>query len=57
MERAPRLEKVAGRLGRMIVGSRSLAEHLPREFAPLGEFPLQDFRSSETVFGLRDEGA
>jgi len=52
---AARLEKLTGKLGRTILGSRAFAQHLPNEFAPLGEFALQGFRATETAFGLRDE--
>ena len=52
---AARLEKLTSRLGRMILGSSAFARHLPDDFAPLGEFALQGFRSCETAFGLQDE--
>jgi adenylate cyclase len=52
---AARLEKLASRLGRMILGSGAFARHLPEEFTPLGEFALQGFREAEAAFGLRDE--
>jgi adenylate cyclase len=52
---AARLEKLTSRLGRMILGSSAFARHLPHDFAPLGEFALQGFRSHQTAFGLRDE--
>jgi adenylate cyclase len=51
---AARLEKVASRLGRVIVGSAAFAQHLPQAFIELGAFELAGFRSAETVFGLRD---
>ena len=54
---AARLEKVAGRLGRVIVGSSAFAEHLPQDFAALGAFELAGFKSAETVFGLVEDGA
>jgi adenylate cyclase len=54
---AARLEKVAGKLGRVILGSTAFAEHLPEDFAPLGAFELAGFRSPQTVFGLREEEA
>jgi adenylate cyclase len=54
---AARLEKVAGKLGRVIVGSSAFAQHLPEDFMALGAFELAGFRTAETVFGLReDEG-
>jgi len=51
---AARLEKVAARLGRSIVGSAAFAQRLPEDFAELGAFELAGFRGAETVFGLRD---
>jgi adenylate cyclase len=54
---AARLEKLAGRLGRMVVGSRQFARHLPRDFVPLGNYALQGFRAEVPVFGLASEGA
>jgi adenylate cyclase len=53
---AARLEKLTGKLGRVIVGSSAFAQHLPDSFAPLGAFELAGFRSAETVYGLREEG-
>ncbi len=50
---AARLEKVAARLQRAIVGSAAFARRLPKEFVELGAFELAGFRSSETVYGLR----
>jgi adenylate cyclase len=55
VNRAARLEKLAGGLGRMIIGSSAFAQHLPDDFKPIGDFSLQDFRDAETAFGLRDE--
>ena len=54
---AARLEKVAARLGRVIVGSSAFAEHLPLDFATLGAFDLAGFKTAQTVFGLIEEGA
>ena len=54
---AARLEKIAAKLGRVIVGSTAFAEHLPADFAPLGAFELAGFRSPQTVFGLREDEA
>jgi len=53
---AARIEKLASKLGRVILGSTAFAEHLPDEFAALGAFELAGFRSAETVFGLREDG-
>jgi adenylate cyclase len=54
---AARLEKIASKLGRVIVASSAFARRLPDDFAPLGEFELAGFRSAETVFGLREDDA
>jgi adenylate cyclase len=56
VNRAARLEKVASRLGRVIVASSAFARNLPDEFVALGDFELSGFREPETVFGLREEG-
>src|SRR5271165_6600221 len=57
INRAARLEKIASRLGRVVVASAPFARRLPEEFVPLGDFELTGFREPETVFGLRDESA
>jgi adenylate cyclase len=57
VNRAARLEKVASRLGRVVVASSAFARRLPEEFVALGDFELAGFREPETVFGLRDEEA
>jgi adenylate cyclase len=54
---AARIEKLASKLARVILGSSAFAQHLPHEFAPLGDFELAGFRSAETVFGLREDEA
>ena len=54
---AARIEKLASKLGRVILGSTAFAQHLPDEFTALCEFELAGFRSAETVFGLREDGA
>jgi adenylate cyclase len=51
---AARLEKVAARLERVIVGSAAFAQHLPQEFVELGAFELAGFRRAETVYRLRE---
>jgi adenylate cyclase len=53
---AARIEKLASKLGRVILGSTAFAQHLPDEFTALGAFELAGFRSAETVFGLREDG-
>jgi adenylate cyclase len=52
---AARLEKLAGRLGRVIVASSEFAQHCPTAFEQLGEFSLSGFRTAETVYGLPNE--
>jgi adenylate cyclase len=54
---AARIEKLASRLGRVILGSTAFAERLPQDFTALGELELAGFRSAQTVFGLREDGA
>ena len=54
---AARIENLAGKLGRVIVGSSAFARHLPQEFVTLGAFGLAGFRNAETVFGLREDGS
>ena len=51
---AARLEKIAAKLGRTIVGSDAFARRLPEDFVELGAFELAGFRSAETVHGLRE---
>ena len=51
---AARLEKIAAKLGRTIVGSDAFARRLPEDFFELGAFELAGFRSAETVHGLRE---
>jgi adenylate cyclase len=57
VNRAARLEKIASRLGRVVVASSAFARRLPEEFVALGDFELSGFREPETVFGLCDEQA
>jgi adenylate cyclase len=57
INRAARLEKIASRLGRVVVASAAFARRLPEEFVALGDFELAGFREPETVFGLRSEEA
>jgi adenylate cyclase len=54
---AARLEKIAARLGRTVVGSAAFARDLPEDFVALGDFELAGFRESVTVYGLREEVA
>jgi len=56
VNRAARLEKIASRLGRVVVASTAFARCMPEEFVTLGDFELAGFREPETVFGLRHEG-
>jgi adenylate cyclase len=52
---AARLEKVAAKLGRIIVTSDTFASHCKAELAPLGEFSVRGFGAPQTVFGMIDE--
>ena len=52
---AARLEKIASRLGRTVVGSAAFARDLPEDFVALGDFELAGFREPQTVYGLREE--
>ena len=51
---AARLEKLAGRLGRVVVASNEFAQRCSG-FERLGEFNLSGFRTAETVYGLPGE--
>jgi adenylate cyclase len=52
---AARLEKIAARLARTVVGSAAFARDLPEDFVALGDFELAGFREPQTVYGLREE--
>jgi adenylate cyclase len=52
---AARLEKLAGKLGRVILASDDFARHCGSRFEPLAKFPLAGFAAEQTVFGLADE--
>lgn len=52
---AARLEKVASKLGRVVVASAAFAERAREDFQSLGAFELAGFRQTEEVFGLREE--
>jgi adenylate cyclase len=52
---AARLEKIAARLDRTVVGSAAFASDLAEDFVALGDFELAGFREPQTVYGLRDE--
>ena len=52
---AARLEKLAAKLGRVIVASGDFARYCEAEFQALGEFPLAGFSSEQNVFGACDE--
>jgi adenylate cyclase len=54
---AARLEKLAGKLGRVIVASHEFARHCGTSFQPLGKFPLAGFASQQTVFVASDEAS
>jgi adenylate cyclase len=52
---AARLEKLAGRLGRVIVASSEFARLCGGGLTPLGEFTLAGFSRTQTVFGSDEE--
>jgi len=52
---AARLEKLAAKLGRVIVASSEFARHCGADFQPLGKFPLAGFATEQTIFGAADE--
>jgi adenylate cyclase len=52
---AARMEKLAAKLGRVIVASDEFARHCGADFQALGKFPLAGFASEQTVFGASDE--
>ena len=51
-----RLEKLAGRLGRTVLGSAAFAVHSENALMPVGAFRLPGIRGTQRVFGLDDEG-
>src|SRR6516164_5847698 len=51
-----RLEKLAGRLGRTVLGSAAFAVHSENALMPVGAFRLPGIRGAQRVFGLDDEG-
>jgi adenylate cyclase len=51
-----RLEKLAGRLGRTVLGSAAFAVHSENALMPIGAFRLPGIRGAQRVFGLDDEG-
>jgi adenylate cyclase len=54
---AARLEKLAAKLGRVIVASDEFARHCGAEFQALGKFPLAGFAGEQNVFGACDEAS
>lgn len=52
---AARLEKIAGRLGRMVVASERFAGIFNGGWSDLGEFAITGFAKAERVYGLFDE--
>ncbi len=56
VNKAARLEKLAGELGCRLVTSADFASHAGRPLVPLGRWPLKGFQEPETVFGLPGEG-
>jgi adenylate cyclase len=51
-----RLEKLAGRLGRTVLGSAAFAVQSENALMPVGAFRLPGIRGAQRVFGLDDEG-
>jgi adenylate cyclase len=52
---AARLEKIAGRLNRIVVASEQFAGICDCGWTDLGEFPIAGFARAERVYGLADE--
>jgi adenylate cyclase len=52
---AARLEKIAGRLHRIVVASEAFAGICAGGWTDLGEFPIAGFAKAERVYGLLDE--
>jgi len=52
---AARLEKIAGKLHRIVVASETFAGICTGGWADLGEFPIAGFAKAERVYGLADE--
>jgi adenylate cyclase len=52
---AARLEKIAGRLNRIIVASAGFAGICDGGWTDLGEFPIAGFAKAQRVYGLQDE--
>lgn len=54
---AARIEKIAGKLGRVVVASSDFAAHRLPEWERVGEFSVAGFSRLQTVYGLSDEAA
>jgi adenylate cyclase len=52
---AARLEKIAGRLNRIVVASAGFAGTCAGGWTDLGEFPIAGFAKAQRVYGLQDE--
>jgi adenylate cyclase len=52
---AARLEKIAGRLARIVVASEAFAGAGSGDWTDLGEFPVAGFSKAARVYGLADE--
>jgi adenylate cyclase len=52
---AARIERLSGRLGRMILASDEFARHCAADLLPVGNFTLSGFGAPRMLFGLRDE--
>jgi adenylate cyclase len=54
---AARLEKLAAKLGRVIVATDEFARHCAADFQALGKFPMAGFATEQNVFGVSDEAS
>jgi adenylate cyclase len=54
---AARLEKLAAKLGRVIVATDEFARYCAADFQALGKFPLAGFANEQNVFGVSDEAS
>lgn len=57
VNKAARLEQLAGELGRTLLASAEFARHVGSGLARLGRWPLKGFPEPETVYGLAAEAA
>ena len=52
-----RLEKLAAKLGRVIIASDEFARHCAADFQALGKFPLAGFADEQNIFGASGEAS